>query len=67
MINAEMGGSKAEWPPYLTGEAGYVKLLLALARGIILTTQAIKAEQPEAIIVQIEAFWHTIRHDPSLK
>jgi beta-glucosidase len=60
MVNADMCGDRAEWPPYLSGDDGYVKLTLALAKGIILTTQAIKAEQPDAITVQVEALWHTI-------
>lgn len=67
MVNAEFCGRKAEWPPYLSGEDGYVKLTLALAKGIILTTQALKAEQPEAVTVQVEALWHTFTKDGSLE
>lgn len=67
MVNASMCGSKAEWPPYLSGDDGYVKLALALAKGIALTTQAIKAEQPEAVTVQVEALWHAFTKDDSLK
>ncbi len=67
MVNADMCGSKAEWPPYLSGDDGYVKLTLALAKGIVLTTQAIKAEQPDAITVQVEALWHTFTKDSSLQ
>ena len=67
MVNASMSGYKAEWPPYLSGDDGYVKLSLALAKGIALTTQAIKAEQPEAVTVQVEALWHTFTRDESLK
>src|SRR6266498_770044 len=67
MVNAEYSGSKAEWPPYLSGDDGYVKLTLALAKGIILTTQAIKAEQSNAITVQVEALWHTYTKDRSLQ
>ena len=67
MVNADMCGRKAEWPPYLSGEDGYVKLTLALAKGIVLTTQAIKAEQPGAITVQVEALWHTLTNDSSLE
>lgn len=66
MVNADMCGNKAEWPPYLSGDDGYVKLTLALARGIILTTRTIQAEQPGAIIVQVEALWHTFTQDESL-
>ena len=67
MVNADMCGSKAEWPPYLSGDDGYVKLTLAIAKGIVLTTQAIKAEQPDAITVQVEALWHSFTKDRSLQ
>jgi beta-glucosidase len=67
MVNADLCGKKAEWPPYLSGEDGYVKLTLALAKGIVLTTQAIKTEQPDAITVQVEALWHTFTKDSSLQ
>ena len=67
MVNARMSGYKAEWPPYLTGDDGYVKLALAIAKGMVLTTQAIQAGQPEAVTVQVEALWHTFTRDESLK
>ena len=67
MVNADMCGSKAEWPPYLSGDDGYVKLTLALAKGIVLTTQAIKAEQADAITLQVEALWHSFTNDHSLQ
>ncbi len=67
MVNADLCGNKAEWPPYLSGDDGYIKLTLALAKGIILTTQAIKAEQPNSTTVQVEALWHTFTKDSLLK
>jgi beta-glucosidase len=67
MVNADLCGNKAEWPPYLSGEDGYVKLILALAKGIVLTTQAIKAEQSDSVTVQVEALWHTYTKDNSLQ
>ena len=67
MINATMSGHLGEWPPYLSGDDGYVKLTLALAKGIVLTTQAIKDEQPDAVTVQVEALWHTFTKDDSLQ
>ena len=67
MVNASMCGFKGEWPPYLTGDDGYVKLALAIAKGIVLTTRAIKSAQPEAVTVQVEALWHTFTRDESLK
>jgi beta-glucosidase len=67
MVNADMCGNKGEWPPYLSGDDGYVKLTLALAKGIVLVTQAIKAEQPESVTVQVEALWHTFTRDRALQ
>ena len=67
MVNAKMCGYKAEWPPYLSGDDGYVKMALALARGMALTTRAIKTEQPEAVTVQVEALWHTFTRNPALQ
>jgi beta-glucosidase/6-phospho-beta-glucosidase/beta-galactosidase len=67
MVNAKMSGYEGEWPPYLRGDDGYVKLVLAIARGIVLTTRTIKREQPEAVTVQVEALWHTFTQDESLK
>jgi beta-glucosidase len=58
-LNAEFCGRRGQWPPYLTGDDGYVKVLVALARGLVLTTQAIRAENPAAVVVQVEAL---LRH-----
>ncbi|MCI0574948.1 MAG: family 1 glycosylhydrolase [Chloroflexi bacterium] len=65
-VNADMCGRQGEWPPYLSGDDGYVKVALALARGIVLATQALKAEQPGAVTVQVEALWHTSTRVESL-
>jgi beta-glucosidase/6-phospho-beta-glucosidase/beta-galactosidase len=51
----------------LSGDDGYIKLALAIAKGMVLTTQAIKSEQPDAVTVQVEALWHTFTRDESLK
>ena len=67
MVNADMCGNKAEWPPYLSGDDGYVKLTLALAKGIVLTTQAIKAEQPDCHHRTGGSLWHTFTKDSSLE
>jgi len=66
MVNADMCGNKAEWPPYLSGNDGYVKLTLALAKGIILSTQAIKDEQSDSIMIQVESLWHTFTKTDTL-
>lgn len=54
-VNAEFCGRRGEWPPYLHGEDGYVKILMQIARGMTLTAQAVRAADPNAIFVQVEA------------
>lgn len=54
-VNAHFSGRLGEWPPYLKHDAGYVKVLLPIARGIQLTAGAIKKEDPEAVLVAVEA------------
>lgn len=65
-VNADFSGRTAQWPPYLHGEEGYVTVLLALARGIVLSAKALQAEQPAHRTVQVEALWHHYTHDPTL-
>jgi beta-glucosidase len=66
MINAVMCGQNGTWPPYLKGAAGYVRLVLALARGIVHTTRALQMQQPDCTTVQVEALWRDVSDDPSL-
>ena len=54
-VNAEFCGRRGEWPPYLEGEAGYVKILLPIVRGMVRTTSAVREADPDAIFVQVEA------------
>ncbi len=56
-VTADFCGRRAEWPPYLCGDDGYVKVMLAIARGIVLTVQALRAALPEMQTVQVEALW----------
>lgn len=67
MVNAEFAGAKGEWPPYLVGDDGYVKLLLQIARGIVHGTHAIRRAAPNAVVVQVEALWRTHSADPALQ
>jgi beta-glucosidase len=55
MVNALYCGRRGEWPPYLEGDDGYVKVLLAVCRGVALTAQALRAADRAAILVQVEA------------
>ena len=54
-VNADMCGRRGVWPPYLTGEAGYLRVLLPIARGIQLSAQAIRAADSDAVLVAVEA------------
>jgi beta-glucosidase/6-phospho-beta-glucosidase/beta-galactosidase len=67
MVNADMCGNRAEWPPYLQGDDGRVKMTISLARGIVLATQAIQSAYPGAVTIQVEALWRTFTGDPSLE
>jgi beta-glucosidase/6-phospho-beta-glucosidase/beta-galactosidase len=55
IVNASMCGRRGQWPPYLRGDRGYVRIALQLAKGIIATVEAIKSIQPEAIMVHVDA------------
>jgi beta-glucosidase/6-phospho-beta-glucosidase/beta-galactosidase len=58
-VNAEYAGRRGEWPPYLKGDPGYIATLLPIVRGMALTTEAIRAADPDAVLVQVEALcWH---------
>jgi beta-glucosidase len=53
-VTANFCGRDGRWPPYLRGEDGYVKILLSLAKGMELTAEALRAAQPDAVLVHVE-------------
>ncbi len=55
IVNALMCGKRGLWPPYLRGDTGYIRLMLQLVKGIRATSAAIKAADPSAILVHVEA------------
>ena len=65
-VNAEVCGRMGQWPPYLEGEDGYVKVLMQVARGMVLTAKAIREVDPDAILVQVEALGKAWSADPGL-
>ena len=65
-INAHMAGRRGQWPPYLHGEDGYYRVLVSLARGMVQTTRALLAVQPDAKTVQVEAVGYRWAKDPRL-
>ena len=68
IINSLMCGMRGAWPPYLRGDKGYIKIMMQLARGIVRTVEAIKAIDPGAIMVHVEAagLTRTVRDDLAL-
>jgi beta-glucosidase/6-phospho-beta-glucosidase/beta-galactosidase len=55
LVNALMCGKRGLWPPYLRVDSGYIRIMLQLVRGILRTVAAIKAIDPQAIMVHVEA------------
>ncbi|HVR95803.1 MAG TPA: family 1 glycosylhydrolase [Thermoanaerobaculia bacterium] len=55
IVNALFCGKRGLWPPYLRGDAGYIRIMLQLVRGILRTVDAIKEVDPGALMVHVEA------------
>jgi beta-glucosidase len=55
LVNALMCGKRGLWPPYLRGDAGYIRIMLQLVQGIAATVEAIKEIDPSSIMVHVEA------------
>lgn len=55
LISALFSGDFGHWPPYWKGLNNYVKLVENICRQIILSTEAVRAELPEAVMVHVEA------------
>jgi beta-glucosidase/6-phospho-beta-glucosidase/beta-galactosidase len=55
IVTALYCGQRGLWPPYLRGETGYVTVLLQVIEGIIATAAALKAVDPGAVLVHVEA------------
>lgn len=53
-VNADFSGQRGVWPPHLRGDAGYDRVLVALAEGIGSTIAAIRREDPDSRIVAVE-------------
>jgi beta-glucosidase len=55
IVNALFCGKRGLWPPYLRNDAGYLRIMLQLVRGIQRTVTAIKEVDPGALMVHVEA------------
>jgi beta-glucosidase len=53
-VTAAFCGRDGRWPPYLSGDDGYVKVLLALCKGMVGTAEALRSARPDAVLVHVE-------------
>jgi beta-glucosidase/6-phospho-beta-glucosidase/beta-galactosidase len=67
LVNASLCGYEGQWPPYLRGDDGYFKMILALTRGMIATVKAVTAAAPHWKTVQVEALWRNTTRVESLQ
>jgi beta-glucosidase len=65
-VCADLTGYEGRWPPHLTGDAGFVQIATAVARGIVLTVNALRSVRPDAVIVQVEVPMTRLSADPRL-
>lgn len=54
-VNAEFCGTIGRWPPYLQGDAGFVRVSNQLCKGIVRTVEVLKDVDPGNILVHVEA------------
>jgi len=54
-VNADLCGFTGRWPPYLSGDQGFTRIIMNIARGIVLTQRAIKDVREDAICLHVEA------------
>ena len=53
-VTAAYCGRDGRWPPYLSGDDGFVKVLLGLAEGMVRTAEALHAVRSDTILVHVE-------------
>jgi beta-glucosidase/6-phospho-beta-glucosidase/beta-galactosidase len=55
LVTAHFCGRSGVWPPYRRGSRGYTAITMAVTRGIVLTVAALRAANPDAVMVHVEA------------
>jgi beta-glucosidase len=65
-VNAVFSGRNAAWPPYLRGDRGFARVLVAIADGMARTIASIRSVQPEAIIVTVDSADHVTTTEAEL-
>jgi beta-glucosidase len=66
LITMDFCGTRGIWPPYLRGDDGTVKILRAIAKGIVLTIEAIREVDLRAVIVHVDAAGEILPDTPDL-
>lgn len=66
LVTAWWCGRSGLWPPHRRGRQGYVAVLMAVAEGMRRTVEAIRAIQPGAVIVTVDAGALLVASDPVL-
>jgi beta-glucosidase len=55
LVTAQMCGQRGLWPPYLRGDAGYVRIMMQVTKGARETVRCLKETDPGATMVHVEA------------
>jgi beta-glucosidase/6-phospho-beta-glucosidase/beta-galactosidase len=55
LVTASFCGMRGVWPPYLSGSSGWATVVTAIAAGVQASVRAIRAADPGAEIVHVEA------------
>lgn len=53
-VTAAYCGRDGRWPPYLSGDDGYVKVLLSLVKGMNRTAEALRAVRADTVLIHVE-------------
>lgn len=54
-VNGDFCCRVAQWPPYLTGDEGYTRVMLSIAAGVQATAHVLRDVDPECTLVAVEA------------
>jgi beta-glucosidase/6-phospho-beta-glucosidase/beta-galactosidase len=65
-VTASFCGGRGVWPPFLTGWPGWVRVILGVVEGMRTTISALRAANPGAVIVLVEASKPVRTNDSSL-
>jgi beta-glucosidase/6-phospho-beta-glucosidase/beta-galactosidase len=67
LVTASFCGMRGVWPPYLSGDEGWVTVVTSIAAGVQESVRAIRAADAGAQIVHVEAVQAYDTADPSLR